>query len=218
MSTYINSFTWGEIKSKTWDDVSTYRWSDGATKAYLLGDNDHYYTISDAQLRQLDVTELTSDVFREYGFFSLPSKSLIENLKDLKLYVWTSPKVQLPTLKAEVIAYPVPQTLETNNIDISDSTIAGVAYAEVEDSGSPKYRIKFDNSEWKYYNGSWVDAGEGVGMSSSTLTSIDSDNWAQITRGISSIRVQIILTTQTDTFTRLRFVFFNESSLMEASE
>lgn len=179
---------------------------------FLIQNEDKYYTISDASLSEVSITEISSQAFEDYGFDELPDGTLLTTLSHPKLLYWQSDEsAELPNITAKVTATPQGQYI-SKVIDISDESISGINNVTVECTGTPWFSCSFDGgTTWMEYNGTeWIEV-ESYGMTKETLTAITSDEWNTVTFGIDSIIMRVLLISSSDSLTNLSVNFLNET-------
>ena len=122
-----------------YDEVDSY------SSAYLMKQNNRYYTILDNELVEVPIETLTAAMFLKYGFDELPSSEIITPLASPEVFHWQTGGDET-LLKANVKAYPYPQTL-TSIIDMSHISILGIKLITAEFSGNVGLEVSFDNGE-----------------------------------------------------------------------
>ncbi|MFQ9442488.1 MAG: hypothetical protein ACLR1A_06070 [Eubacterium ventriosum] len=116
------------------------------------------------------------------------------------------------TLTASVKSTPKPQTVITNDIDISDKTITGIEKVTATYTGNPLIACSFDGgTTWKLYNGvTWVVLSETeTGMTMETLLAITTESWTEVIKGLDSFKMRFTLSTTDDTVTNIVINFTN---------
>lgn len=179
---------------------------------YLIKNDDTYYTITDSALASLDITELTAQVFQESGI-SDPTAITAELLKDFtafKILKWTD--ADAISLNASLTALPPPQTIVTEAIYLTDSTILGIEAVTAEYEGEPKVAVSFDGkATWLIHtDDGWGTLSEDTsGMSIETLASITTEQWAEKISNVDAIYMRIALSSAEDKVTTIVFDFVN---------
>lgn len=114
-------------------------------------------------------------------------------------------------LKANIAAVPLPQTIITTDIDISDSSIKGIEKVSGEYKGNPIIAISFDNgASWKSYNEQWTLLSDSTtGMSMETLAAIPAESWNEQIKGLTSFKMRFTLTAADDVITNIIIDFMN---------
>ena len=178
---------------------------------FLIQNKDKYYTISDASLSEVSLTELNAQAFQDYGFDELPDGTLLTTLPHPKLLYWQDSEEELLNITAKVTATPQGQYI-SKVIDMSDESISGINTVTVECTGTPWFSCSFDGgTTWmEYSGGSWIEV-ESYGMTEETLTAITSDEWNSATSGIDSFIMRVLLRSSTDSLTNLSVNFLNET-------
>nr|DAH30409.1 MAG TPA: hypothetical protein [Bacteriophage sp.] len=178
---------------------------------YLIQSDNILYTIENNELKALEVTELTSETFKTYGSDTAPTFDILNVFTNPKVYCWTD-DTQSHALTASVKATPKPQTVITNDIDLSDPSITGIEKVTAEYTGDPHVACSFDGgTTWKLYNGSaWVVLSETeTGMTMETLLAITTENWSTVIEGLDSFKMRFTLATTDDTVTNIVINFTN---------
>lgn len=160
----------------------------------------------------LEVIELTSQVFLDNGFedSSVITPSLVSSFTDFKILKWTDG--DRLSLSAALTAVPLPQTIISNAIDLTDETITGIEAVTAEYEGTPVVAISFDDkATWQMYDGTqWVSLDkETSGMQMETLTAINTEQWAAKISGLSTIYLRTTLSASEDKITSIEFNFTN---------
>ena len=178
---------------------------------YLIQSDNILYTIENNELKALEVTELTSETFKTYGSDIAPTFDILNVFTKPKIYCWTD-DTQMHTLTASVKSTPKPQTVITNDIDISDKTITGIEKVTATYTGNPLIACSFDGgTTWKLYNGvTWVVLSETeTGMTMETLLAITTESWTEVIKGLDSFKMRFTLSTTDDTVTNIVINFTN---------
>lgn len=182
-------------------------------KKYLVYDDvtKKYYNIVNNTLNELDIEEVTSDIFKTYGNDIVPLSNLLIILQKPKILYWQDSNDDLPLLKANITAVPLPQTIITTDIDISDSSITGIEKVSGEYAGNPVIAVSFDNGKsWKSYNEQWTLLSDSTtGMSMETLAAIPAESWNEQIKGLTSFKMRFTLTAADDVVTNVIIDFMN---------
>lgn len=181
-------------------------------RKYLIGDSGIFYNALEGSLNILEVSELTADIFTEFGMDEIPSGELLIDLSKPKIYCWQSDMEEMPVLHANVNAVPFWQTIQTNEIDLSNGTITGIESVTVTCNGTPTFALSFDSGmSWKMHNGTaWVMLSEGVtGMQAETLEAITPEQWNEEIATIQSMLFRFTLNNAEDTVTSVVIDFTN---------
>ena len=180
---------------------------------FLIQNEDKYYTILDASLSEVSLTELNAQAFQDYGFDALPNGTLLATLSHPKLLYWQSDEsAELPNITAKVTATPNGQYI-SKVIDLSNASIIGIKAVTVECTGTPWFSCSFDGGEtWKEYSGgAWVDV-VSYGMTEETIEAITSDEWNTAVSGIDSFVMRVLLRSPADSLTNLSVNFLNKTT------
>lgn len=178
---------------------------------YLIQSDNTLYTIENNELKVLEETELTANTFINYGSDFPPTYDILKVFTNPKVYCWTDSDTP-SELRATIKGIPTPQTVITNNIDMSDKSITGIEKITAEYTGNPLIACSFDNKKtWKMYNGTeWVLLSEtDTGMTMETLLAITSESWKTILTGLNSFVLRFTLTNVEDTVTNIIIDFTN---------
>lgn len=181
---------------------------------YLIYDvtSSKYYNVVNSTLNELMIDILSATDFITHGNDTPPAIDVLATLNNFKILCWSSDETHTKKFKATIKGTPAPQTITTDDIDISDKSITGIEKITAEYTGSPLVACSFDNGVvWKMYNGkAWVVLSEGVtGMTMETLLNITSENWNIILDGINSFKMRFTLTTVEDTVTNIYIDYTN---------
>ena len=180
-------------------------------KKYLVRANNTLYTVVDGALSALGVTNISADVFRQYGVDEMPSGDLLKDLGNFELLYWQdSAEYELPTLKALVTATPTPQNVVSQKINLIHDTIKGIEKMTAVCEGELICAVSFDNkATWKMYNGGWQNASEFSGMNKATLEAITTEQWAELFSGANSLYIRITLNDASQSVTNIQVDFAN---------
>lgn len=182
-------------------------------KKYLIYDDvtKKYYNIVNDALNELNIEEITSDIFKTYGNDIVPLSNLLITLQKPKILYWQDSDDDLPLLKANITAVPLPQTIITTDIDISDSSIKGIEKVSGEYKGNPVIAVSFDNgTSWKSYNEQWTLLSDSTtGMPMETLAAIPAESWNEQIKGLTSFKMRFTLTAADDVVTNIIIDFMN---------
>ena len=144
---------------------------------YLLADETKIYTLVDGALSELSATELTADLFNQYGLNDVPEASFILSLVNPKVLCWTSGS-ELPTLKATVTATPPTQIVVSQEIDLMHPSIKGIESVTIDCKGEPAFAVSFDNKvTWLVHDG--TDWANGGGMTKAQFEAITTEQWKE---------------------------------------
>ena len=140
------SFYHQDDSGLTWDIVyAMYETTDYYTHAYLLKVEDHWYTIEEDAMMEVEVENLTAAMFLKYGAEEPPSKELLTPIANPHIYLWKAGGEQT-LLKDTVKAYPYPQVM-TSVIDMNHISILGIAMMTAQYSGGVGIRCSLDNGD-----------------------------------------------------------------------
>ena len=179
-------------------------------KKYLIECGEVIYTVSDGALQALSETEITANLFTTYGTDYAPDGSLLLTLVNPKVLCWTNAE-EVPTLKATVTATPKNQTVISDKIDLTHSTIKGIESAVATCEGDLIIAVSFDDKQtWKAHNGTeWVTlSDEFAGMNKDTLEAITFEQWNELYNG-TGFYVRISFTDTTQAVEKIVFDFAN---------
>lgn len=180
---------------------------------YLLKSEDMLCTVIDNELVLLDATELTAEFFHNHGFDELPNWSIISTLTNPEILYWQSADIEdeLPTITATMTAIPYPQTIISQNYDMSDDTILGVECAYVTASSDVVFAISVDDgASWYMWTGSaWGTLTDATtGMTAETINAITTEQWAGLmTTG--QFKVRATLFDENSSFTSFVMDYIN---------
>lgn len=152
----------------------------------------------ESQLLELEATELTPEIFREYGvdaqYYTL-TPELVATLHNPTIYYWVDTLDYAPRIATSVIAVPHPQTLYSPNYDMTDETILGIEKSLIDASEDCLFAISFDEgTTWKMHTGEvWgILSEEDTGMSVTVMNAITAEQWAEVaTTGMFKLRVTL---------------------------
>lgn len=149
---------------------------------YLVRSDASYYTVVDNALSEIDVSELSSNIFNTFGTEYIPSANLMLGLPNPELLCWSEHEED--RLKTGLVVNtipPLPQIVYGETQTITDGSI--IDKSEVYNAKDVFVSISFDNGQtWKYFNDeTWVYAiSESEGMTAETLQNITPEQWATI--------------------------------------
>lgn len=163
---------------------------------YLIKSEGVLYTIVDNQLSELEVTEVTSEIFRQYGVDEISDRSVLIGLNNPQVLYWQDSDLPIGTRTALVTGTTNPQSVISNKIDLTHASITGIENALVTCEGNPLFCVSFDNKQtWKAWNGTeWSTVSEeNSGMTKELFESINYDNWLLVYDGADSFYIKVIL-------------------------
>lgn len=148
---------------------------------YLIRSGSTIYTVTDGSLTALPETNLNANLFLNSGFDSIPDSTLLVTLADPEVFYWHDSQDDLPVLTANVTGTPFPQTVITNDVDMSDPTVLGIESVEISASDDVLFAMSFDGgTTWKGYINQWVTLEtENSGMTAAQFRNIPIEAWAQ---------------------------------------
>lgn len=175
------------------------------SSGYLL------YTVDKGVLSPLETKTLSAEVFREYGCDEVPDGSLLMPYSHFEVLYWFDTTEHTPDIQVAVWATPYPQTLESEDYDMTDSTIYGIEKVIVDATNSVSFAVSFDSgATWKAVkNGIWVALNQREsGMSAETIRLITTEQWnAVATTG--KYRFRMTLADETSVFKSLVVDYLN---------
>lgn len=175
---------------------------------YLIKSEDSFYSVDGTKLD--NVTALTSSVFEAYGSFDAPSSNVLKTLTNPSILIWSNDEVS--PHHALITATPFPQTIISNAIDLSDSSVNGIEKITCEYEGNPLIACSFDNEKtWKtYIDGVWGTLSESdTGMTVNTFISITSEEWSNILKDLDFFKLRFTLSSFEDSITNIIITFIN---------
>lgn len=180
--------------------------------AYLIRSQSNVYTVVDGVLSSLGAVELTAELFKTTGMRQLPTSNMLTTLADPEVLHWSGTG-SIKSLTMTVHAVPFPQTLESLDYFLTDSTVVGIEKAIAVATEDVQFAVSFDGgATWKtFIDGTWAELSESSsGMSATTLNAIPTENWnAMATSG--KFRFRISLMDETSEFTSLVVDYLNEA-------
>ena len=179
---------------------------------YLIYAGNIYYCVSDGELTEITIEELTADDFAAYGNSEIPDGALLLGLTDPQVLCWTDNEEQ-PAMAVNVTATPMPQTIVSGAIDLTHETIKGIENITAECEGPLILAVSFDDqATWKAWNGSeWITLSEEIsGMSKETLEAVTADQWQQLYQGAENLYIRIALVNGEQSLSAVRINFVNQ--------
>ena len=125
--------------------------------------------------------EISEALFETHGVDDMPLGSLLLTLINPALLYWQDSQDSLPVLEADVTAVPFPQTVITEEVAMTDSTILGIEKVTADSDDATLFAVSFDGGTtwWNYVNNAWaVLSDEQSGMTKAALADIGTDAWA----------------------------------------
>lgn len=151
-------------------------------RRYLVRSGTTYYTVVNNVLSAIGVTELTSDVFLNFGVEEIPSVSLLQSLPNCELLCWQDSTGK--TLEKGLVVTGTPALPQIIYYEVQNvSSGMNINKAEISASDDVLFTISCDgNSAWQYYNGNaWTIAtSETEGMTAITIKNITPEEWKML--------------------------------------
>ena len=180
---------------------------------YLIEAAGVYYNIADGVLNALSISDLSANIFEQYGADEIPSGELLAGLNSPSILYWQDSSGTVPSIVANVTATPVSQVIISEEIFITNPSIKGISGAVCEYEGNPLVAISFDGKlSWKYFVGDtdWVTATEDFeGMAIDKLAAITTEQWASQIEQASSLFIKVMLMSLEDSVTKIVIQFIN---------
>ena len=179
---------------------------------YLLRAENIVYSTQNGILTEIGEQELTSDLFLTYGSEEIPSIELYKNLSNPQILYWQDAE-EIPILKVNVNATPVPQIIESNNIIFDDSI---VSISSVDIICTETILFQFSNDDgvtWKAYDietSSWVIVNEFGGMSNSEIKQLTVTEWSELVSDERRFKIRFILNDKTQILNSIIVNYANE--------
>ena len=131
-------------QGKSWEiTYGEYTPMDVFSNKYLIRSGGVYYTVTDDALEQVDVASPTAACFYRYGTDVVPDGSLLLPLTNPDVLFWTNDPDESLQMRAELVAYPFPQTL-TGYADMTSETILGIDMLSAVYTGQIDIKLSFD--------------------------------------------------------------------------
>lgn len=138
------SFYHQDTQGLEWNVVyDTYEENDTYSFAYLIRQEDTFFSYENEQLIEVPIKSLSASMFLKYGFEELPPANVLTPISNPQMYLWKAGGPE-QLLKASVKAYPYPQTL-TAIADMSHISILGIKMITAECSGNVTVSISVDS-------------------------------------------------------------------------
>jgi hypothetical protein len=150
-------------------------------KRYLVRSGSTYYTVTDGSLIEIEVPNLTSEVFLSNGLTAMPSLELLANIADPEIMYWTEDPESSFIHFVIKGAPTLPQIIYYNSQSIPDSL--SILNMEANLSKDAILAVTFDEgATWKYYiENAWATATSlSEGMTAKTLKSIAQEAWTEV--------------------------------------
>lgn len=154
-------------------------------KYLLRSESQQLHTVIDDVLIDMAETELTANVFLEYGMDTLPSSNILFQLKDKnpELLYWHNSIYNLPRPSIAIEGVPSAQEIITEIQDMSDSTILGIDSISAICSEDVTFAVSFDSATtwWAYDGTTWIITdSEFTNMTNNIMANIPPTKWAEI--------------------------------------
>lgn len=180
---------------------------------YLIEAAGIYYNIVNGALNALSISNLSANVFEQYGIDEIPSGKLLIGLNSPSILYWQDSSGTVPLIVANVTATPISQAIISEEIFITNPSIKGIAGAVCEYEGNPLVAISFDSKlSWKYFVGDtdWVTAtADFEGMTINKLAAITTEQWASQIEQANSLFIKVMLMSLEDSVTKIVIQFIN---------
>ena len=178
---------------------------------FLIQNEDKYYTVADALLVEVSVTELNAQAFQDYGFDDIPDGALLMTLSAPEVLCWTDAET-LPTLTATVQGIPQPQVIVSEEINLMDGSIKGIESVAIDCKGEPVFALSFDKkATWIMHNGTeWVAVSDELsGMTKTEFEAITTEQWQAQYEASSEMYIRCTLLDETQSVTTVSIGFVN---------
>ena len=166
----------------------------------IIKSENEYYSFENDILISVPVINLTSEIFKSYGFDfnKIEDWSFLISLSNPEIIYWQDSQDKLPPIYAEIEAIPKPQIISSEKINLDNPSIKGIEYVTVNCEGDFYMAVSFDNKQtWKMHNGvSWVtidDDNKFTGMSKQTVEAITLEQWNELYTNASSFYIRVVL-------------------------
>ena len=131
-------------QGRTWEiSYGEYTPSDIYSNKYLIRCGGNYYVENERELEQIDVESPTAACFYRYGMDTVPDGDMLVPLTNPEVLFWTNDLTESLQMRAELVAYPFPQTL-TGYADMTSETILGIDMLSAEYSGEIDVKLSYD--------------------------------------------------------------------------
>ena len=183
----------------------------GQPRKYLIKSNGIIYTIVDDVLTQIDGTTISEEMFTQYGFEFIPTWENIKSLNDPEIMMFSSSS-SLLKLKARMKAIPFPQSIVTDKVFLTHSSITGIESALATCEGELIVAVSFDEKQtWKAWNGEqWATLSDSfTGMNKETFESITFEQWNLLYTGSEGFYLRVSLIDDTQSVAEIYIDFSN---------
>lgn len=165
-------------------------------RKFLIKSGNVMFTVINGTLVEIGETEPTAELFKAHGTDDIPTSDVLITLEDPVVFYWIdTTEFQIESLTIVETATPPAQTMESEDYDMTNSTILGIEKVLVDASDDIRFAVSFDAGQtWKIHTGEiWGTLSEGdTGMSASVMSAISTEDWnAVATTGIFRFRVTI---------------------------
>lgn len=147
---------------------------------YLIEADGKYYTEVDGNIAEVQINELSAQVFSEYGIDEKDfSANIALGLTNPKFLCWMDSNEEF-NQKINVTAVPAPQNI-IGTVDLSDSSITGIENVTIQSTGKVLFAIRFGDV-WIAYNGNeFVELDDDIsGMEAGIFQSISVNQWTAL--------------------------------------
>lgn len=190
------------------------RYLDG--KYILLSSNNVYYNILNNNLNLLDITSLTTQNFKNYGVTPFDFPIVFDNnlsLENLKVHIYQD-SIMSDSINLKLIAVKDKQTIISDAIDLTDSSITGIDSVVFTGEGELIMSVSFDDkASWKIWdttNETWTDAADKYsGMNKETVEAITKEQWDLLYIGADKFYIKAVLQDTTQTIEQIKVQFVN---------
>ena len=139
------SFRSQDALGKNWIiTYGTYYPGNEYSNKYLIKSGGIYYTVSNDDLEQVDMSTPTAACFYRYGTDNVPASSILLLLTNPDVVFWTNDPDRSLQMSAELDVCPFPQIL-TAYADLSSESILGIDMMTAEYSGDISVKLSYDN-------------------------------------------------------------------------
>lgn len=172
---------------------------------YLIEDNSQLYTVSNGSLVAVSGS-LSAAVFRNDGFQDLTGvEALLQTLTTPTLHAWSDN--QQVGLIGTIDGTPIPQSITTAVVNLSQSDIDGISEITATYTGAPLAAVKMSGGNWIKFDGTdWVTASDGDGMSMTDFLSVTQQQWADLFDSETTFQARVVLS-DSDTLSSMVIVF-----------
>ena len=187
----INAFSYSYTVNSSSVDVTFKKTDNGfdvinnivelpSTPKCIIRSGSTYYSYADNTLEEIQVAELTAEIFSIYGTAKSPSVDLIMSLDSPEILCWSHTEDFAPFLAIHTNQV-FPQAVYSEVQIIPEGSIIDKAEIFCYNDNNSLISITFDGGQtWKYFNGlNWITATSEVeGMTAEAIKYITADQWA----------------------------------------